>query len=59
MALAELRQVHQHSQQNLATALNVNQPAIAKLEKRTHTSVAIAGRLGSVVVVVAVAVVLI
>lgn len=58
MALAELRQVHQHSQQNLATALNVNQPAIAKLEKRTHTSVAIAGRPGSVVVVV-VAVVLI
>ena len=40
MALAELRQVHQRSQQDLATALNVNQPAIAKLEKRAHTSVA-------------------
>lgn len=40
MALSELRQVCQRSQQDLATALNVNQPAIAKLEKRAHTSVA-------------------
>ena len=39
MALAELRQLHHRSQQDLATALDVNQPAIAKLEKRAHTSV--------------------
>lgn len=40
MALAELRQVHQRSQKDLAAALRVDQPAIAKLEKRAHTSVA-------------------
>jgi transcriptional regulator with XRE-family HTH domain len=35
MALAELRQARDRSQQDLARALKVNQPAVAKLEKRT------------------------
>jgi transcriptional regulator with XRE-family HTH domain len=35
MALAELRQARDHSQQQLARALKINQPAVAKLEKRT------------------------
>ena len=35
MALAELRQARDRSQQQLARALKVRQPAIAKLEKRT------------------------
>jgi DNA-binding XRE family transcriptional regulator len=35
MVLAELRQARQRSQQELARALKVNQPAVAKLEKRT------------------------
>jgi transcriptional regulator with XRE-family HTH domain len=34
MVLAELRQARQRSQQELARALKVNQPAVAKLEKR-------------------------
>ncbi len=35
MALAELRQAREHSQEELARVLKVNQPAVAKLEKRT------------------------
>lgn len=35
MALAELRQARDRSQQDLARTLKVNQPAVAKLEKRT------------------------
>jgi hypothetical protein len=35
MVLAELRQARQRSQEQLARALKVNQPAVAKLEKRT------------------------
>jgi hypothetical protein len=35
MALAELRQARRRSQQELARALKVKQPAVAKLEKRT------------------------
>jgi len=35
MALAELRRARQRSQQELARSLKVNQPAVAKLEKRT------------------------
>ena len=35
MALAELRQAHDLSQQELARELKVKQPAVAKLEKRT------------------------
>jgi transcriptional regulator with XRE-family HTH domain len=35
MVLAELRQARRHSQEELARALKVNQPAVAKLEKRT------------------------
>ena len=35
MALAELRQARQQSQAELATRLHVNQPAIAKMERRT------------------------
>jgi DNA-binding XRE family transcriptional regulator len=35
MALAELRQARALSQEELARALGVNQPAVAKLEKRT------------------------
>src|SRR5262249_13480211 len=35
MVLAELRQARQRSQEELARALKVNQPAVAKLEKRT------------------------
>ncbi len=34
MALAELRQARELSQEDLARVLNVNQPAVAKLEKR-------------------------
>jgi DNA-binding XRE family transcriptional regulator len=34
MALAELRQAREFSQQNLGKILGVNQPAVAKLEKR-------------------------
>lgn len=34
MALAELRQAREHSQEELARVLKVNQPAVAKLEKR-------------------------
>jgi transcriptional regulator with XRE-family HTH domain len=34
MALAELRQARERSQQELARMLKVNQPAVAKLEKR-------------------------
>jgi transcriptional regulator with XRE-family HTH domain len=36
MALAELRQARRRSQEELARALHVNQPAVAKLEKRTN-----------------------
>ena len=35
MALAELRQARQQSQAELAARLHVNQPAIAKMERRT------------------------
>lgn len=35
MALAELRQARELSQEELARVLGVNQPAVAKLEKRT------------------------
>ncbi|HEX6000259.1 MAG TPA: XRE family transcriptional regulator [Hyphomicrobiaceae bacterium] len=35
MVLAELRQARQRSQEDLARALKVKQPAVAKLEKRT------------------------
>jgi len=35
MALAELRQARERSQEELARVLKVNQPAVAKLEKRT------------------------
>lgn len=35
MALAELRHARAKSQDELARTLNVNQPAVAKLEKRT------------------------
>ena len=35
MALAELRQARDRSQEELARVLKVNQPAVAKLEKRT------------------------
>jgi DNA-binding XRE family transcriptional regulator len=35
MVLAELRQARRRSQEELARALNVKQPAVAKLEKRT------------------------
>ncbi len=35
MALAELRQARDRSQQELARTLKVKQPAVAKLEKRT------------------------
>ena len=35
MALAELRQARERSQEELGRALKVNQPAVAKLEKRT------------------------
>ena len=35
MPLAELRQAREQSQEELARALRVNQPAVAKLEKRT------------------------
>ena len=35
MALAELRQARERSQQELARTLKVKQPAVAKLEKRT------------------------
>ena len=35
MPLAELRQARERSQQELARSLKVNQPAVAKLEKRT------------------------
>jgi DNA-binding XRE family transcriptional regulator len=35
MALAELRQARDLSQEDLARVLGVNQPAVAKLEKRT------------------------
>jgi len=35
MALAELRQARRRSQAELARELKVNQPAVAKLEKRT------------------------
>jgi transcriptional regulator with XRE-family HTH domain len=34
MALSELRQARQQSQQDMARTLNVKQPAVAKLEKR-------------------------
>jgi DNA-binding XRE family transcriptional regulator len=34
MALAELRQAREFSQENLGKILGVNQPAVAKLEKR-------------------------
>jgi len=34
MALAELRQAREQTQQDLARSLKVNQPAVAKLEKR-------------------------
>jgi len=34
MALAELRQARERSQEELARMLKVNQPAVAKLEKR-------------------------
>jgi transcriptional regulator with XRE-family HTH domain len=34
MMLSELRQARAHTQQKLARALKVNQPAVAKLEKR-------------------------
>jgi transcriptional regulator with XRE-family HTH domain len=34
MALAELRQAREQTQEDLARALKVNQPAVAKLEKR-------------------------
>jgi DNA-binding transcriptional regulator YiaG len=34
MALAELRQARERSQQELARALKVGQPAVAKLERR-------------------------
>ncbi len=34
MALAELRQARERSQEELARELKVNQPAVAKLEKR-------------------------
>jgi transcriptional regulator with XRE-family HTH domain len=34
MALAELRQARKRSQEELARLLKVNQPAVAKLEKR-------------------------
>ena len=34
MALAELRQARERSQEDLARVLKVNQPAVAKLEKR-------------------------
>ena len=35
MALFELRQARQHSQEALARSLKVGQPAVAKLERRT------------------------
>lgn len=35
MALAELRQARQQSQQDIARTLNVKQPTVAKREKRT------------------------
>jgi DNA-binding XRE family transcriptional regulator len=35
MPLAELRRAREQSQEELARALRVNQPAVAKLEKRT------------------------
>jgi transcriptional regulator with XRE-family HTH domain len=35
MPLAELRQARERSQEELARVLKVNQPAVAKLEKRT------------------------
>ena len=35
MVLAELRRARRRSQEELARALKVNQPAVAKLEKRT------------------------
>ena len=35
MVLAELRQARRRSQEELALALKVNQPAVAKMEKRT------------------------
>jgi transcriptional regulator with XRE-family HTH domain len=35
MALAELRQAREQSQKELARALKVGQPAVAKLERRT------------------------
>ncbi len=35
LPLAELRQAHQLSQQELAAVLQVKQPAVAKLEKKT------------------------
>jgi len=35
MALAELRQARAHSQADLVKRLKVNQPAIAKMERRT------------------------
>lgn len=35
MPLAELRHARERSQEELARALRVNQPAVAKLEKRT------------------------
>lgn len=35
MMLAELRQARRRSQEELARALKVNQPAVAKLERRT------------------------
>jgi transcriptional regulator with XRE-family HTH domain len=35
MALHELRQAREHSQEELARALKVGQPAVAKLERRT------------------------
>ena len=36
MALHELRQARERSQEELARALKVGQPAVAKLERRTH-----------------------
>ncbi len=39
MALAELRRARELSQQTLAAAMEVSQPEISKLEKRTDTYV--------------------
>lgn len=39
MALAELRRARELSQQTLAAAMDVSQPEISKLEKRTDTYV--------------------